>query len=119
MAPHEVVLFLSLVREAHSRGRLTYRRTREKNIATLLELGWLVRDMFTCVVSLQPEQALGPPRLNSHPDHTDELTCEFGTSIEGRDVYVKLTVVGLDEGAAGCVVSFHFAERPFVFPFGQ
>jgi hypothetical protein len=118
MAPHEIVLFLQLVRDARAAGRLTYRRSRGKNLDTLLELGWLPRDMFDHVATLRPEQALGVPWDSRHPDHPEEKACEFGTRADGRDVYVKVTVVGLDDGIAGCVVSFHFAERPFVFPFG-
>jgi len=117
MVPHEVVLFLELVREARSANRLTYRRSRDKNLATLLDLGWLPTDMLDHVAGLEPNQALCVPRANRHPGHAYEMVCEFGTTVEGRDVYVKVTVVGLGEGAAGCVISFHFAEKTFVFPF--
>lgn len=119
VAPHEVVLFLELVRRARAARRLSFRHERKKNERTLFELGWLPRDMFECVAALQPEQALGIPRPNSHPRHPEELTCEFGALIEGRDVYVKVTVAGIQRGPVGCVVSFHFAEKPFKFPFAD
>jgi hypothetical protein len=106
-----------LVREAYASKRLTYRRSREKNLATLAALGWLPSQMFAFVADLEPEQALCVPRRNTNPAHPEEMVCEFGADIEGESIYIKITVVGIDDGAAGCVVSFHFAEKPLVFPF--
>ena len=117
MARHEIVLFLQLLRKAHETRQLNYRRTRDKNRETLGALGWQPRDMFECVASLRPEQALCSPRQNRHPDHQRELVCEFGTEAQGREIYVKVTVVVHDNGVAGCVISFHFAEKPLEFPF--
>jgi len=117
MGLHEVRLFLELVRQAHASRRLLYRRSREKNLSTLTDLGWLPSQMLEFVASLEPEQALCSPRGNRNPSHDEEVVCEFGTDVEGKAVYIKVTVVGAEEGAAGCVISFHFAEQPFVFPF--
>ena len=116
MAPHSIVLFLQLVRQAHEDHRLTYRRTREKNRETLAILGWIPDDMFEHVAGLRPEQALHTPRKSRNPAHTQEMACEFGTRAAGHDIYVKVTVVACEDGAAGCVVSFHIAEKPFQFP---
>lgn len=117
MGLNEVQLFLELVRRAHRARRLTYRRSREKNLLTLTELGWLPGQMFEFVAALKPEQALCSPRENRHPEHGEESVCEFGAHIDGRDVYIKVTVVGSKDTCAGCVISFHCAERPLVFPF--
>lgn len=117
MTRHEIVLFLQLVREAHEVRQLNYRRARDKNRETLEALGWQPRDMFECVAGLRPEQALRLPRQNRHPDYLRELVCEFGTKAQGREIYVKVTVVVHDNGVAGCVISFHFAEKPLEFPF--
>ena len=73
--------------------------------------------MFDAMVSLEPEQALCMPRPNANPDCSGERVCEFGTELMGREIYVKVTVVGVEDGAAGCVISFHFPERPMTFPF--
>lgn len=116
MAPHEVVFFLELMRRAQTDGRLTYRK-RDKNRATLLALGLTPSQMLEIVTTLAPDRALGPPQQNRHPDYPDESMCEFGTRIEGRDIYVKATVIGTEDGATGCVVSFHFAESALRFPF--
>lgn len=117
MSLHEIVLFLQLVGEAHKARQLNYRRNRGKNRETLEALGWQPRDMFECVASLKPEQALCSPRQNRHPEYLQELVCEFGARAQDRDIYVKVTVVVHDEGVAGCVISFHFAEKPLEFPF--
>lgn len=117
MAPHEIVFFLQLVRMACEQGRMTYRRDRSKNRSTLETLGWNVSAMLDQVSTLLPEQALCLPRKNSHPDFEWERTCEFGTRVHGEDIYVKMTVFGDENQARGCVLSFHFAEKPLVFPF--
>lgn len=117
MGLQEVRLFLELVRQAHAARRLSYRRSREKNLTTLTDLGWLPSQMFEFIAALQPEQALCSPQSNRHPEHLEEMVCEFGAEIDGRAVYIKITVVGTEGGAAGCVISFHFAEQSFVFPF--
>ncbi len=117
MAKHEVVLFLKLVLQACESGRLTYRKDRPKNAATLIDLGWCPSDMYSVVARLRPEQALGLPWDNGYSQFARERVCEFGLQIDGRDIYVKVSIVGDESGAAGCVFSFHFAEKPFAFPF--
>ncbi len=117
MAPHEIALLVELVRQAHRERRLTYRRDRDKNLATLASLGCTIREMYEAVASVQPEDALGPPWDNRHPDFPDELACEFGTVLQGHEVYVKVTVVGLEDGVRGCVISFHFPEKPLTYPY--
>lgn len=117
MAPHEIVLLLELVRQAHREKRLTRRRDRDKNMATLASLGCTVREMYEAVASVQPEDALGPPWKNTNPGFPDEQVCEFGTVLQGHDVYVKIAVVGLEDGVRGCVISFHFPEKPLAYPY--
>ena len=115
MGLHEVRLFLELVRQAHASRRLSYRRSRQKNLETLTQLGWLPSQMFQFIATLEPEQALCSPRKNRHPEHLEETVCEFGAGVDGKPVYIKITVVGTEDGAAGCVISFHFAEQPLLF----
>lgn len=117
MPPHEVVLFLELVRKAIEDGRMTYRRSRQKNVATLDALGWRPSEMYACVAALSPQQALGSPWANRNEEFPSERTCEFGTWADGQQVYIKITIGADDDGALGCVVSLHFAEKPLTFPF--
>lgn len=65
MVPHEIVLFLRLVRDAHAANRLVYRRSRDKNLDTLLALGWLPSEMLDHVAGLRRS------RLCAHPGRTD------------------------------------------------
>jgi len=116
VAPHEVVLFLELVREAARCGRLKPRE-REKNQRTLALLGLSYQDMIDCILGLRPEQALSSPWDNRNPGHPEERVCDFGTRIEEHHIYVKIAVVGLEDGAAGVIVSFHLAERSFEYCF--
>ncbi len=117
MAPHDVGLLLELVRQAHRKRCLYYRRDREKNLSTLAALGFTVSEMFAIVAALRPEDALRPPWNNTNPGFPDELVCEFGTLIEGREIYVKISVVGLKDGVRGCVISFHISEKPLAYPY--
>jgi len=117
VAPHEVVLFLELVRQAALRGRLKPRE-RQKNQRTLALLGLSYQDMIDCILRLSPEQALRPPWDNRNPGHPEERVCDFGAHMGEHQLYVKIAVVGLEDGAAGAIVSFHLAERPFEYYFG-
>ncbi|MHB1452320.1 MAG: hypothetical protein ACYCXR_10930 [Coriobacteriia bacterium] len=116
MAPYEVMLFLGLVRQAAQRGHLKPRE-RQKNQRTLALLGMSYQDMIDCIRGLRPEQALSPPWDNRNPGHPKERVCDFGTHIEEHQLYVKIAVVGLEDGAVGAIVSFHLAERPFDYCF--
>lgn len=116
MDPHQIVLFLQLVREAAARDRLVP-RDRLKNQQTLAMLGISRRQMLTCIEALRPDQALGIPWDNRNPEHPDELVCDFGMSWEGHPLYVKIAIVGLEDGAAGAIISFHLAEKPLEFPY--
>ena len=117
MAPHDVDLLLELVRQAHRKKCLHYRRDRDKNLSTLATLGITVRDMFAIVAALKSKDALRSPWKNTNPGFPDETTCEFGTLAEGSEVYVKVSVAGLDDGPQGCVISFHFPEKRLTYPF--
>ena len=114
MTSHEVVLFLELVRQAARHGRLKPRE-RQKNQRTLALLGLSYQDMIGCILGLRPEHALSPPWDNRNPGHPGERVCDFGTYIGEHQLYVKIAVVGLEDGAAGAIVSFHLAERPFEY----
>lgn len=117
MAPHDVDLLLELVRQAHRKKCLHYRRDREKNLGTLAALGITVRDMFAIVAALKSEDALRSPWKNTNPGFPYETVCEFGTLVESREVYVKVSVVGFDACSQGCVISFHFPEKRLTYPY--
>jgi hypothetical protein len=117
MAPHQVVLFLELVRDARKSARLVFRGSREKNINALTALGLRQSDVLDAVATLEPERAMGLPRPNDFLKFANEQVCEFGLELNDTQLYVKVTV-GVDAlGSAGCVISFHPAEEPMRYPF--
>lgn len=116
MSVQKVALLLDLYRTANDAGRVNFRR-RDKNLQTLAELEITPSHMREVVAALRPEDALCEPWPNKHPDYADEMSCKFGTQVRDRDIYVKITAVGLPHGARGCVISFHFAEQPLRYPF--
>lgn len=80
-------------------------------------LGILPSEAFQIVAALRSEDALRPIRPNRHPGFSQESVCEFGTSYDGNEIYIKLTAVGTDREASAFIISFHFAEKPFKFLF--
>jgi hypothetical protein len=51
------------------------------------------------------------------PRFAHEQVCEFGLELQDAQLYVKVTA-GVDaHGGAGCVISFHPAEQPILYPF--
>jgi hypothetical protein len=119
VAPHQVALFLQIVRDARDNDRLAFRGDRAKNIQALIGLGLKPSDVLDAVTDLTPEQALGVPRTNEFPRFVHEQVCEFGLDLQEALLYVKVAA-GVDEqGSAGCVISFHPAESPLRYPFKQ
>ena len=117
MSKHHVVCLLELFRRAHDAHRVTYQRDRDKNRATLEHLGIPPTEMLRIVRDLRPEQALRAPWPNRNTKFKSETVCDFGTEVDGQEVYVKIAVVGTDDGAYASVVSFHLAEQAFNYPF--
>jgi len=117
MSKYQITLLLELFRQARRDGLVTDASDRSENRATLTALGLQPSDMYDIVCSTRPEQALHAPWGNRYDQFRHEMTCDFGIEVDGRDVYVKITVVGTEANAHGCVISFHFAEKPFQYPF--
>jgi hypothetical protein len=117
MSKHKVTLLLELFKRAREDGSVTDTSHRPDNRSTLTALGLLPSDMLDIVCEMRPEQALHAPWENRYDKFRHELTCDFGIEVDGHDVYVKITAVGTETEAHGCVISFHFAEKPFHFPF--
>jgi hypothetical protein len=90
VAPHQVVLFLQLVRDARASGRLAFRGDRDKNLEALLALGLKQSDVLDAVAALQPEDAMAVPRPNEFPKFAHELVCEFGVVFPDTELYVKV-----------------------------
>lgn len=94
-------------------GRLRVASDRKKNMDTLARLGITPAGCITYINSLTYRNYLSGPMDDRD---TDEENCiwEFGTRINAIDVYIKIKHI---EDNDLLVLSFHEADKPFVFRF--
>ena len=94
-------------------GKLRVASDRKKNMDTLARLGITPAGCITYINSLTYRNYLSGPMDDRD---TDEENCiwEFGTRINAIDVYIKIKHIEEDDLL---VLSFHEAEKPFVFRF--
>ena len=94
-------------------NKLCVASDRKKNMDTLAKLGITPAGCITYINSLTYRNYLSGP---ADDRDTNEKDCiwEFGTSINEMDVYIKIKHVVDDDIL---VLSFHEAEKPFVFRF--
>ena len=94
-------------------GKLRVASDRKKNMDTLARLGITPAGGITYINSLTYRNYLSGPMDDRD---TDEENCiwEFGTRINAIDVYIKIKHIEDDDLL---VLSFHEADKPFVFRF--
>lgn len=109
---NQVRLALFQIKTLINKKQCSFEQQRKKNIDTLAELGILPEDVFDLLLELTPENYYKGP---SKDYNTDEKDCiwEFGIKINERDIYIKLKL--MTDFVKD--ISFHFAERPLIFPF--
>ncbi len=92
-------------------NKLCVASDRKKNMDTLARQGITPAGCITYINSLTYKNYLSGP---SDDRDTQEEKCiwEFGTTIHDIDVYIKIKHMKEDDVL---VLSFHEAERPFVF----
>jgi hypothetical protein len=106
----DVVNFLSLLKGCLMLDRMEV-RDRDKNRQALIDLGITPAERREALLSLVPEDYVAGPK----PDDSDDTkeVWEFGKSVAGAEVYIKLRVVQAP-GKRGVyhalVWSFHPAE---------
>lgn len=93
--------------------RLRIAGERKKNMDTLARLGLTLAGCISYINELTYRNYLSGP---SDDRDTLEEKCiwEFGTTIQGHDIYIKIKHLKEDDVL---VLSFHEAEKPFVFRF--
>lgn len=109
---HEVKAFLDQFK-AKARIMDPITKRRDKNDSTLNTLEISPRERIDFLLQLTvADYYKGPSKdeLNKESD-----LWEFGLGIQGREVYIKISV-GIYGGPPICH-SFHFAERPMHYPF--
>ncbi|KKL62356.1 hypothetical protein LCGC14_2186030 [marine sediment metagenome] len=112
----EVVGFLSLFKGCLMLERYDV-RDREKNRQALIDLDIAPQERREVLLGLEPEDYVAGPKPDD-TDHTKDVW-EFGTSLEGTEVYVKLRVVKDPNKSTvyrALVWSFHPAEYPMDYP---
>lgn len=112
----EVAAFLHIFKGCVMVGRLVV-GSRRKNRQGLIDLGLSAQQRREELLTLEPDDYVAGPK----PDHTDgeKEVWEFGKTVEGVDVYIKLRVTEdrRDKKMHHALVwSFHLAERPLVYP---
>ncbi len=93
--------------------RIHFAGERKKNLDTLAKLGITPVGCITYINDLTYRNYLSGP-LDDRDTHEPECVWEFGTTIRGMDIYIKVKHIEEDNLL---VLSFHEAERPFVFRF--
>lgn len=91
-----------------------FRKERDENRWTLSDLDMLASEVAPFIRALTAEDYYGGPIPDNKPERKAGPLWEFGTYVQGHQVYVKLQA-GAPEAAVVCV-SFHFPEHPLSFP---
>ena len=112
----DVLSFLSLFKGCLMLDRMKV-RDRDKNLQALIDLGITPAERREVLLSLVPEDYVAGPK----PDDTDDTkeVWEFGKSVAGTEVYIKLRVVqapGKIGAYHALVWSFHQAEFRMKYP---
>ena len=91
----------------------------EKNKKTLPCLGYTIDDVKEDVMNLEVRDYVrGPIQDNKG---YDKHFWEFGKTIQGKEIYIKLKVKDRNSEGDKCLstlcISFHFAEKPLTYPY--
>jgi hypothetical protein len=109
-ARHQVILFLTLMKDAAGRRFvLTQRKT---NLEALALLGLSLTDVKERILGLTPDEYVSGPS----PDGKrlgDEVWV-FGLQISEQEIYVKVCVI--TEPLLCTCISFHVAGKAMVYP---
>lgn len=92
-------------------SRLRVASDRKKNMDTLARLGITPAGCIAYINSLTYKNYLSGP-LDDRDTQEEKCIWEFGTTIRDVDVYIKIKHMKEDDVL---ILSFHEAERPFVF----
>lgn len=100
--------FLLLVKFAIQKGSWTFSTIRKKNIDTVTDLGISLRDVKDEILSLSvTNYCSGPlkdPEMGGH-------VWVFGKAIGGKEIYIKIKLIGNHRNQRVAILSFHPAER--------
>lgn len=112
----EVRSFLLSVKYAIQDGNWRLSWSRPKNKATIAQLGMDLEDIAYEIESLSVTNYHKGP---SKDKEFEGDVWEFGKAVAGKEVYIKLKLVGDQRQQIVNVISFHFSESPLSYPFKQ
>lgn len=86
---------------------------RKENLNELASLGLTRDDCRQIVLSLSVEDyCKGPEKDRDRPGHV----WTFGYKLEGKDIYIKLKIIKVDDDEIVKCISFHNAKHPLTYP---
>ena len=108
----------SFLEELHTKMKIfgiLFRDDREKNRNTLQELEIVPSYRKVVVENLRVEDYVQGPVVDEL-NRLGEMWV-FGKDVKGREIYIKVMISGTTSQTI--CISFHFAERPLVYPFKE
>ena len=108
--------FLKEFKKIATEGRGIDIVSRRKNIDSLVKLRLTKRNCKNEILSLSVSDYCDGPKPDK--DRPGEIW-EFGKSILGNDVYIKLKIAQAGKEKIAKCLSFHMAEFPLCFPFNK
>lgn len=92
-------------------NKLRFADGRKKNMDTLAKFGITPAGCIAYINELTYKNYLSGP-LDDRDTHERKCVWEFGTKIQNQDIYIKIKHIEEDNIL---MLSFHEAEKPFVF----
>ena len=106
--------FLLSVKSALQRGNWTFSTVRKKNMDTLTTLGMGLHDVKNEILALSVMDYCSGPMKDAEMGGDVWV---FGGNIEGKEIYIKLKLIGNHRDQRVAVLSFHPPERTLAYYF--
>lgn len=111
----QVELFLKQFKEAWPPDCVVI--PRDKNNQALADLGLTPMQRRHEILALTADNYVEGPMPD--PEEPNQTVWVFGKKIDGREVYIKLTLKQVEKTFLAKCLSFHVAEHALSYPLGQ
>jgi hypothetical protein len=109
----QVAIFLKDFKKVATEGGGLYVINREKNRDALISLGLTQNNRKEALLSLTVSDYCAGPKKDRD---RDGFIWEFGQTIDGNEIYIKLKVAEVGETKISKCISFHKAEFKLCYP---
>jgi len=109
----QVAVFLKEFKKTATEGGGLYTINRKKNGETLIMLGFTKTNLKEELLNLSVTDYCNGPKKDKD---RDGVIWEFGKTINGHEIYIKLKVAEVDNGKIAKCISFHLAEFTLSYP---